>query len=532
MVDSPLKPEYNRKNAILDASKKPIERSPSMNIQVNRDSKVPLYIQIKNRIKEMIFEGNLPSNYIMPAERKLAEQLGVNRTTILNAYRELKEEGLLDSHVGQGTIVLAAKESGMPVAKQTVFPLSWSHIMSEQGSKANDSAISGIMEMSSDEKMISFSAGMASPEFYPLDDLISSQKLFESFHQLPLQHTPVEGLWSLRENILKLVERIDIKAHSEEIMVLSGSQQGLDLVARTFLDPSDVVIVEEPTYIGALQVFQAVGARVIGVPMSEGGMRMDILEALIIKQRPKLIYTIPTFHNPTGTVMDLSHRTKLLDLCYTYGVPIVEDDAYGFLRMEGQEIPTLKALDTHEFVIYLNTFSKCLFPGLRLGYVIAAKEVIKRFIQKKQLMDLHANTLGQWMLSHYLLEGHLEKQLIKTIPQYKERRDAMLGALAKYAPKDVQWNLPEGGFYIWCELPKEVDVKHLLMKSAERGVVFVPGYIFYTGAQDSSCIRLNFTKHGTTDIDRGIHIIMNCLEEIRNKSKHMVQQSADNNPLF
>ncbi|PKM93472.1 MAG: PLP-dependent aminotransferase family protein [Firmicutes bacterium HGW-Firmicutes-1] len=504
-----------------------------MKITIDKKNKAPIYVQIKGEIKRMIYSRELEPFELLPSERKLAEELGVNRSTVLNAYRELKAEGLIDSHIGQGTQVMPVLNDVGKDEVQQSFPISWQHMLSQEALRSQDTSIIDMMKGNSKDKLISFAAGIAAPELYPIESFEAIASIFHEHTYEPFLHTPVEGLYSFREAICKLMERKRINKVPEEVMVLSGSQQGLDLLARNYLDVGDTVIVEEPTYLGAIQIFKAVGAKVIGVPVHNEGIRMDILETLIIKHKPKFIYSMPTFQNPSGRVMDLAHRLKLLELSYAYQVPIIEDDAYSELRYEGDEIPSLKTLDKKGNVLYLNTFSKCLFPGLRIGWLCAPITVIKQLSMKKQLMDLHANSLGQRLILDYLNMSKLEHHLSNVIKVYRNRRDIMISMLNKYAPEGVRWTVPEGGFYIWCEIPETINTRSLWMRAIDAGVTYVPGEAFFTSKQGQNFIRLNFSFPSIDEIKRGVQILMKVVEESLEVTNRL---SSDNkvevNPMF
>jgi DNA-binding transcriptional MocR family regulator len=300
----------------------------------------------------------------------------------------------------------------------------------------------------------------------------------------------------------------------DEVMMLSGSQQGIDLVAKLLLDPGDIVVVEEPSFFPAIQAFKTIGARVMGVPMDENGMRMDVLEQLLQRYRPKFIYTMPTFQNPTGIEMELERRKRLVELACKYRVLIVEDDAYGDLCYEGHSLPILKSMDNDGYVIYLSTFSKNIYSGLRLGWMVAHKRVVKEFAAAKQIMDLHSSSLSQWIIERFITNGSLEAHVPKICREYRIRRDAMYDALSKYAPADLIWNRPRGGYYIWCKLPGGVSASKLVSKAAKYKVVFVPGTPFFTSGQGDDFIRLNFTFAAFKDIDEGIKRLCVAMKEL------------------
>lgn len=484
-----------------------------MNITIQRDSRIPVYLQIENQIRSMILSGALPPGFPLPPERRFAETLGVNRSTVLNAYRELKADGFIGSQVGKGTVVLSHKAPDYPGVENPAA-LQWQQMFSERTAKVKEPLLRDLMELTSREEIISFAAGIPAPDLYPMDTLREIQcKVIEECGPSILMHTPSEGYHSLRESISRLLGKKNIAASTEEILILSGSQQGLDLAARAFIDPGDVVIVEQPSFFSALQVFTAAGARLMGVPVDENGMRVDLLEPMLSRYRPKLIYTLPTYQNPSGAVMSLDRRKQLLDLAYKYQVPILEDDPYSELRYEGDALPSLKSLDPHGYVLYLSTFSKMLFPGLRVGWLAASRSVVRQFTLLKGMMDLHSSSLAQHTMDRFLrmdlLEGH-----IRTVRKhYSHRRDVMLQELAKRAPKGVEWSKPAGGLYIWCKLPEEILLSRLLVKASEQDVAFVPGDVCFIPGQQSGYMRLNFSCPDPEKIKEGIKKLMRAVNE-------------------
>lgn len=296
-------------------------------------------------------------------------------------------------------------------------------------------------------------------------------------------------------------------------MILSGSQQGLDLAARVFLDPGDVIVVEEPSFFSALQVFRAAGARVMGVPVDEGGMRLEVLEPLLMRTKPKLIYTLPTFQNPSGVTMGLERRVRLLELAYRYQVPVLEDDPYGELRYEGGAVPPLKALDQYGYVIYLSTFSKILFPGLRVGWLAATRPVVRQFALAKQLVDLHSGSLSQQLLDRFARQGLLLSHLQTVRQDYLSRRNIMLEALEQNTPPGFSWNRPEGGLYLWCRLPERIASSRLMARAADQRVSFVPGEAFHQNGQGQNFIRLNYTFPPPGRIREGVARLMEAVRE-------------------
>lgn len=490
------KPMYNKIGLI--------QRGGFMQIKIDRNSKTPIYIQIRNQIRAMIFDGRLLPGSLLPPERKLAESLGVNRSTVLTAYRELKADGLVDSHVGRGTIVLSVMAE-VSESRSEFDPPLYTQFFSRISERANDPFLRDLLVMANREDVVSFAAGMPAIEKDPVDTLQGiEEELIKQPNHEALKLTPTEGFWSLREAISDLMQKRGICASPGEILVLSGSQQGIDIAARVFIDPGDVVIVEEPSFFSALQIFNAAGARIIGVPVDDQGMRVDVLEQLLQRYRPKLIYTMPTYQNPSGVSMSLERRRRLLELAYRRKVLIIEDDPYGEIKYEGARMPFLKELDTYGYVIYLSTFSKILFPGIRIGWMSAPKPIIHQFTMIKQLQDLHANSISQWIVERFLRSGGFEAHVKRICEEYRVKRDIMLDALIDRPVPGLEWIKPMGGYYLWCKLPEGTPHMSLLVNAAERGVSYVPGTAFYLGGKGGQYMRLNFTYPTKEDIPIGI----------------------------
>ncbi len=481
---------------------------------IDRESNTPVYIQIFEQIRRQILSGELIPGFRLPAERKLADSLGVNRTTVLSAYRELKAEGLIGSRVGDGTIVLSYPDEELSVYNSSRQP-EWNQIFSRYSNRFDSYLVKDLLKLASRTDVISFAIGIASPETGPLQALEGIEReLVANRSYRALIHTPTEGFLSLRRTVCKLMQKRGVYCQPDEVMMLSGSQQGIDLAARIILDPGDIVVVEEPTYFPAIQVFRTAGARVIGVPIDDKGMKVDALEQLLHRYRPKLIYTIPTFQNPSGAELELERRKRILELASKYNVIILEDDAYGDLCYEGHLLPVIKSMDTDGYAIYLSTFSKNIYSGLRLGWMVAHKKIIKEFASAKQLIDLHSNSLSQWIVERFIENGSLEAHLVKACNEYRTRRDIMYEALSKYAPKDLIWNKPKGGYYIWCKLPDGVSSSKLVSKAAEYKVSFVPGSPFFASGHGDEYIRLNFTYAPIKDIDEGIRRLCAAMKEL------------------
>jgi len=478
-------------------------------ISIDRDSSEPIFRQIVREIRGFIRSGSLPEGFRLPPERRLADALGVNRSTIFNAYRELKALGLVDAHVGRGTAVLRA-----PAPIPGAIGVPWRQLFRESVARSHDPIIADLLALTERQDVISFSIGLPAPELLPLDIFAEyTAELIREVGAPLLLHCPTEGHTPLRETLAQWVAARGIRSRASEVLVVSGSQQGLDLVARIFIDPGDVVVVEEPTYIGALQSFRVAGAKIIGIPVDKDGMRTDILASILERERPKLIYTLPTYQNPSGAVMSVERRRHLLELASRWHVPILEDDPYSELRYEGEPLPSLKALDDNDLVLYQSTFSKALFPGLRIGYLVVPPVVLRQLALAKQGADLHANSFSQYLLERFVRDGHFAAHIENSKRAYRRRRDRMVAALRRDPSIGLDFDVPTGGFYIWCRLPEGVEQSALLANAAARGVVFLPGRACYPTEPTENCLRLNFSHASEEDIDVGIERFLEAVRE-------------------
>jgi len=471
-------------------------------------------------------DGTLSEGSRLPPERKMAAALGVNRTTVVNAYRELAADGLVEGHVGRGTIVrrpsLASSQLPEPL---TTHPLVWNEYFVPRPEGGRDPLLRDLMALLARSDVISFAAGIPAPELSPLDDFRQAMThVLNTAGQTLLQPCPVEGYYPLRQTIARRLAGRGVTIRAENILTVTGSQQGLDLIGRAFLTSGDEVVVEAPTYLGALQIFSAAGARLLGVPLDEEGMRLDILENILARYRPKLIYTLPTFQNPSGCTMAPGRRLRLLELARRHRVPIVEDDPYGELYYTSQDPSPLLASDQDGYVIYLSTFSKILFPGLRLGWVAAPRPVIERLSQIKQLADLHCSTLIQGVVHEFCQRGALDEHLERVRDPYRRRRDAMLAALADVAPPGLEWDEPQGGFNLWCRLPAGVKARQLMAEAAGHSVALVPGEVFYPDGGGQEEMRLNFSCPPVAQIEEGVRRLGLALAALLKKRRQAEEQ--------
>ncbi|HET6498998.1 MAG TPA: PLP-dependent aminotransferase family protein, partial [Coriobacteriia bacterium] len=370
----------------------------------------------------------------------------------------------------------------------------WDGRYAHRMANVRSSAVRDLFAAASRPDIISFAGGMPEVSRVPAD--AAATAAYEAvIHEraCALQYGSSEGRPALRAQIVELMAETGVRLAADDIVVTAGAQQGLDLLAKVFIDPGDVVIVEGPTYVGALQAFSAYEPRIVCVPLDGSGMRVDALEAELARLGPrgaKFIYTIPNFHNPAGVTMPPERRRRLLELARTYDIPVVEDDPYGRLRFEGGHVKPLRSLDSE--VIYLGTFSKIFAPGLRLGWMTAPRPILAKVLLAKQAADLCGSAFAQVTAERYFAGTRWRRVLQGLTRTYAERRDAMLAAMEEHFPSEVRWTRPEGGFFVWVELPSFIDTGAMLAEAVEHGVTFVPGSAFYPDGRGRNCMRLAF----------------------------------------
>lgn len=389
----------------------------------------------------------------------------------------------------------------------------WDHRYAQRTRNMQSSAIRELLKFSELPDVISFAGGMPAPEVFPIKEFNEAcTRVLNENGPASLQYGSTDGYVPLREMIARHSARYGINITKENVLPTSGSQQALDLLGRIFINPGDRILVESPTYVGAIQAWKAYGAEFIPVPFDDDGMKTNELEARL-RAGPKFIYVLPNFQNPTGATLSYERRLQLIELAERYGVPIIEDDPYGQLRFEGENLPALEVLDSQTRsqaecysgnVIYLSTFSKTLAPGIRLAWVIATPEVIQKLIMAKQGADLHTSTFNQ-MVAHEVARGGFLDEHVKTIRKvYKERRDVMIETLEEHMPEGVHWTKPQGGLFLWITLPECLDTQELFAEAVNKKVAFVPGTQFFTDGSGKNCMRLNFSYATPEKINEGI----------------------------
>ena len=381
-------------------------------------------------------------------------------------------------------------------------------------------AVGAILQAAADPKIISFAGGLPAPELFPVKEMKAAvDKVFEEHGQEAMQYGAAKGVTALREVIQQHVkEKEDVDSELDNVLVTTGSEQALDLVGKAFVDPGDTVLVEQPTYLCALDVFRSYGANFASVEMDEDGMKMDALEeALKANLNTKLIYTVPNFQNPTGRTMTEERRKQLAELAEKYDVYVLEDNPYGEIRFSGQHVPAVKSFDKSGHVFYMSTFSKTLAPGFRLGWLVADKAVVNKLTVLKQSADLHTDNLAQFAVAQFFADNDVDAHVKEISALYGKRKDLMLEGIKKYFPEGVKYTDPEGGMFLWVEVPGVDDTVELFKECLEHDVAFVPGDPFFAGEVQPGAFRLNYSNMKEDQIEIGLKRLGAALTAAVNK---------------
>jgi DNA-binding transcriptional MocR family regulator len=442
----------------------------------------PVYRHVVRTLERGIAKGTLAPGLRLPAERQLALSLGISRTTVVSAYRELEARGLVRGYVGRGTFVSAAPDS-------SGAPFAWRGKVAASALRSTGSMIRDLVRDSVDPDVMSLAAGIPALERFPADAFRRSlDKVLKREGRAMWGHGTTEGQPVLREAIARR-----FGGQPENVLVIAGAQQGLDLLTRCLIDPGDTVVVDRPGYLGALHTFRAAGARLVGWDIVNHDL--DELEDHLVRYRPKLIYTNPTFQNPTGWTMPIRLRRDFLALASRLRVPIIEDDTYRELHFGTPPPPSLHSLDTQSVVIYLSSFSKVLAPGLRLGWLSAAKPIVEQLALIKQQVDPHTQNLSQLVISELVEEGVLDTHLATLKIEHRRRRDAMVQALRQHVPaRHLQFDVPDGGMYLWCQLAPGVHARTVQDRALRESVMVLTGEPFYVGQGGDNQLRICYTS--------------------------------------
>ena len=486
-----------------------------MKIPINRQLGKPVYLQIRDRFNRLIKSGKLQAGERLPSIRSLAKTIQVNKLTVIEAYSILEADGLIYARPGAGyfvnpiTVISQQIKSNFAPVQEVVIP--------EHKSISFFEIYQLSVQVKSKPGAIDFSSGF--PILTGLKDLQRhARRAMKQVTETLFNYDFPQGQATLRQQTAKMLIQLGLEVSANDLIITNGSKQGLSLVMNHYLQPGDWIITESPTYYGTLDIIDNIGARIIGIPMQSCGMNLELLEQYLKSHHPKLIYTVSTLQNPTGITTTLQHRQKLLALAKQYQCLILEDNAYEGLNFEPVP-PPIKSLDRSDTVIYTGTFSKTLMPGLRVGYLLATGKHYQPLLEQKLFHDLHVSTVSQAIVSEYLASGHHRHHLNHLRASNLSSRNAMLQALENYFPDEATWTVPNGGLFLWVQLPPEISLVSLAHQAWSENVFVYPGMPFFPGQKGYNALRLNFS-HPAETIDQGMAVLGRLLK------KHLVKSNS------
>lgn len=475
-----------------------------MNIEIQRNADISLSKQIYLSIIDHIRSGLLEEGTQLPSVRDLSKQLGVSLMTTVKAYQKLEEEGFVTSIQGKGTFINAEyKES---VRDAHTGSLDWQLSVQDYLPRSQVAQFHHVPEK------INLSSSIIDPGLLPNQYLEREvNRIFSENPKIMSQYGEVQGDAALRTEMCNYLQKIDVPTTPENILVTNGSQQGIDLIARTFIGPGDVVIMEAPTYPGAIDVFRGRGALILTVPVDEEGMRVDILQSLCDKYKPKIIYTIPTFHNPTGVVMSVKRRKEILHIAQSFQSLIIEDDPHSEIYFNRKPPSSLKSMDECGHVIYIKGLSKTLSPSCRIGVLTASGSIFNRLLAAKANADLGSPLITQKVILPFIQSRRMNDHLKKLRTALKIRRDLVVDLLSDYAPPDTSWKVPEGGLNLWIMLPSWVNSNRLLIEAKKRKVTLLPGFACFPTEHENNHIRISYSYMNEPLLREGIITLCDIL---------------------
>jgi len=463
---------------------------------LNHRSDAPLYRQIYEQIEKQIRSGRMARGTRLPATRELAGALGLNRTTISAAYELLEAEGLISGQVGRGSFVTAQ-------AQNRQGGVDWDTLLETAEVSATNHATAGHRED------IRFLLSQPARALFPLDDFRAACAAVLGREDLAdiLQLGSPSGYEPLRRRLLDEARRQGSALPGDDLLITNGCQQALDLIGRVLLRPGDPVAVEDPIYPGLKNLLGGMGARLIGIPVGAEGIEIEHAERVLSRERPRFVVVTSNFQNPTGTTLPRAARREVLALAHATGVPVIENDAYGDLRYQGQPIPSLKQLDERAGTVLVRSFSKVSFPGLRVGWVLGPKPLIERLRHAKEAADLHTDQLSQAVLLEFWESGRLETHRARIREAGAQRLAATLAGCRQHLPPGTRWTQPEGGMNVWVRLPGPLDAAELLPLAQKRGVAYLPGRFFEVARRQPGALRLSFAGLAPEQIRSGLEIL-------------------------
>ncbi len=468
----------------------------------------PMYLQIRDGLRNDIHSGVLRSGSRLPSSRQLAADLKVSRITVANAYAELEADGYVESRGGSGTYVAPGWDRNVLPTHLEQSDAQWQQRISRPTSSWRSEIFTDSLRNQGEAGVLNFATARGDVRLFSIAELRKAiAAVFADSGADALGYESSQGYAPLRGHLAEYLSQQGVRVTPEEILITNGGQQAIDLVARALLKPGDRVMVESPTYPGALDAFDAIGATTVGIPLDAEGMQVDILSTALDREGPRLIYTVPTFHNPTATVMTATRRKELLRLAHRHNVPVLEDEYLRQVRFGSPIPPPIAALDLRGDVIHVGSFSKSLIPALRLGFVVARGPLLERLIALKRISDISCSSLLQRSLLELLENGAIHRHWKRVSHVYRHRQAAMAAALRRHFPAGTTWTMPDGGLCMWVGVPPQVSVHELFGEAHRHGVSIAGGAAFFTEPEDQPFIRLGFTAVDEHEIETGLAIL-------------------------
>ncbi|TDX52748.1 PLP-dependent aminotransferase family protein [Orenia marismortui] len=473
-------------------------------IQLDKNSNRHLYIQLYSQLRELIEMGELKEHSKLPSIRKFSKELGVNNVTVVNAYNLLEEEKLVYKKVGSGTFV-APKEI---VQDEEEIYLDDDIYIDE------DTKFADKKGMLKEDQLINFATAAPTPDLFPIAPFKRLlNKVLDRDGGYAFGYQKSQGYMPLRDSISKYIKSYDIDAKLDEIQIVSGAQQGIDILAKTFLDYGDTVFVERPTYPGAISVFKSRKANIVDITIESDGINVEELETKLKVNKAKFLYLMPNFQNPTGYSYSQEKKNKILELAREHDLLIIEDDCLSDLNYGANKKLSLKSQDTEGRVIYIKSFSKIFMPGLRLAFLIIPQRYFNDILLSKYMSDIFTDGLVQRVLDLYFREEVWEKQISKVEKTYQKRYEVMIKSLKSNLPVEINFNPPLGGLNIWLELPEGISGKKIHDKGLKEGINIAPGQVFYNSQREENKLRLSIAAVTTKEIETGIKILSKIIKE-------------------
>jgi DNA-binding transcriptional MocR family regulator len=477
-----------------------------MHIEIQRNADISLTKQIYHSILDHIRSELLEEDLQLPSVRELSKQLEVSLVTVVKAYQKLEQEGFITSVQGKGTFIRKTKMEETE-RKEGTSTYDWQLSVQDYLPRSQFARFHQVPQK------IHLSSNMIDPGLLPNRYLEQEiHKMLSENPKILSQYGEIQGDKELRKAMVEYLKRMDVPTTPDNILVTSGSQQGIDLVARTFVGPGDVVVMEAPTYPGAIDVFRGRGATILTVPVDSDGMRIDLLQNLCDKYKPKIIYTVPTFHNPTGAVMTLKRRRQILELARSIQCLVIEDDPCSEVYFEKKPPVPMKSLDQFGNVIFLKGLSKILAPGCRIGILAATGSIFKRLLAAKANTDLGSPLLTQKAIHSFITSNRMMDHLKKLRTALRIRRDLVLEILTQHLPEEVSWFIPKGGLNVWLTLPSWINTDHLLLEAKREQITFLPGSACYPTEQENHHLRISFSYMNEQQLEQGVTTICNILQ--------------------